>query len=60
MTERPPLLRYVIAVVIVWAAILAAMWFSGHHERFRLVATFCAGFFVGMLAMFIAVHLYRW
>jgi hypothetical protein len=59
MTENPPLMRYVIAVVIVWAVILCVTWFARYHEHFRLVAAFCAGFFPGMLAMFIAVHLYQ-
>jgi hypothetical protein len=58
MTERP-LMRYVIAVVVVWAVVLSATWFTSPHERFKLVATFCAGFFAGMLAMFIAVHLHK-
>jgi hypothetical protein len=58
MREKPPLMQYVIAVVIVWAVILCVTWFASHHERFKLVAAFCAGFFAGMLAMFIAVHFY--
>jgi hypothetical protein len=59
MTEKPPLSRYVIAVVVVWAVVLGLMWLAKDRARFNLVAAFCAGFFAGMVAMFMAVHLYR-
>jgi hypothetical protein len=54
-----PLTRYVIAVVVVWALILGAAWFTGDGARFRTLAIFCGGFFMGMLAMFIAMHIYK-
>jgi hypothetical protein len=54
-----PLTRYVIAVVVVWALILGAVWFTGDGARFRTLAIFCGGFFMGMLAMFIAMHIYK-
>ena len=57
--EKAPLARYVVAVLVVWTVILCVMWFAGDRARFRAVATFCAGFLAGMLAMFIAVHVYR-
>lgn len=58
LTTRP-LYGYVIAVLIVWMLILIGMrlWAP---DRFRTFAIFCAGFFIGMLAMYIAVHIYRW
>jgi uncharacterized membrane protein YjdF len=59
MTEKPPLSRYVIAVVVVWTVLLCATWLAKDRAHFNLVAAFCAGFLAGMLAMLIAVHLYR-
>jgi hypothetical protein len=60
MLIKPPLTRYVIAVLIVWAIILCSTWFMGGGKNFRTLALFCAGFLIGMLAMYIAVHLYTW
>ena len=51
--------RYIISVVIVWAVILIVVRFYGSPERFRTMAVFCAGFMIGMLAMWIAVHVYK-
>ena len=60
MPNKQPLIQYVIGVVVVWAIILSAMWFSGDVARFRTFACVCGGFMLGMLAMYIAVHIYRW
>jgi len=49
----------VIAVLVVWAVILAGLWFFD-RERFATYAHVCAGFFLGMCAMYTAMHLYRW
>jgi hypothetical protein len=57
---KPPLTRYVIGVLIVWAIILCSAWFMRGRKNFRTLALFCAGFLIGMLAMYIAVHLYTW
>ncbi len=51
--------QYVIAVLIVWAVILAGVWVFD-RERFATFAHVCAGFLLGMCAMYIAMHLYRW
>ena len=51
--------RYIIAVIIVWAFILVIVKFFGSAERFRTMLIFCAGFLIGMLAMWIAVHVYK-
>jgi hypothetical protein len=59
MMEKPPLIRYVVGVLVVWAVILCGTWFMSDRAHFRVLATFCAGFLAGMLAMFIAVHLYN-
>jgi hypothetical protein len=58
MSKRP-LYIYVTAAAVVWAALLCAMWFLD-PARFNTAVHICAGFFLGMLAMYIAVHFYRW
>jgi hypothetical protein len=58
--SHPPLIRYVVAVLIVWAIVLCLAWLIGGIARFKIVAVFCAGFLFGMLAMYIAVHIYAW
>jgi Kef-type K+ transport system membrane component KefB len=54
-----PLIIYIIAVAVVWAVILAFMWFSGDMARFHEFALVFYGFVIGMVAMFIAVHVYK-
>jgi len=51
--------RYIIAVVLVWAVILTVARLFGSSERFKTMSIFCAGFLIGMLAMWIAVHVYK-
>ena len=58
--NKPPLGEYVIAVAIVWAIVLCAARLLGGQARFNTFGLVCMGFFLGMLAMFIAVHLYRY
>lgn len=58
--NKRPLYVYVIAVAIVWAIILACSWAGIIWVPFHDVVTVCAGFALGMLAMYIAVHLYKW
>jgi uncharacterized membrane protein YhiD involved in acid resistance len=55
-----PLYVYVIGVAIVWAVILGVMRFLGNRTGFHTFSLICAGFALGMLAMYIAMHLYRW
>ena len=52
--KQHPLSQYVIAVLIVWAVILAGIWFFD-RERFATFAHVCAGFLLGMCAMYIAI-----
>ena len=56
--SQRPLYVYVIAVAIVWAAILSGAWFLATH--FKTLASVCGGFAIGMLAMYIAMRLYKW
>ncbi len=60
MQNKRPLYIYVIAVAIVWAVILGVAWFSGGTASFKTFSSVCGGFALGMLAMYIAVHLYKW
>ena len=57
--KRFPLIVYVIGVAVVWAVILGALWFLGDIARFQTFALVCLGFALGMLAMYIAVHVYQ-
>ena len=58
-TKRFPLTVYIIGVAVVWAVLLAVMWFLGDIARFQTFALVCLGFMLGMLAMYIAVHVYK-
>ena len=58
--NKRPLYVYVIGVAVVWVIILALSWFGVIWKPFRDVVSVCGGFWIGMLAMFIAVHLYRY
>ena len=57
--KRFPLIVYVIAVAVVWAVLLAVMWILGDIARFQTFALVCLGFALGMIAMYIAVHVYK-
>ena len=57
--KRFPLIIYVIADAVVWAILLAIMWFLGDIARFQTFALVCLGFALGMLAMYIAMHVYK-
>ena len=58
-SKRLPRIVYVIGVAVVWAVILGVMWFSGDIARFQTFALICFGFALGMLAMYIAVKVYK-
>jgi hypothetical protein len=58
--HKRPLYRYVIAVGVVWAVILGLVWYLGSTAAFHTFSPVCFGFALGMLAMYIAVHLYSW
>jgi len=57
-SHRFLLIVYVIGVAIVWAVVLVLAWFIGGPARFNALALVCLGFALGMLAMYIAVHVY--
>jgi hypothetical protein len=58
--RKRPLYVYVISAAIVWAIILGVMRYKGHIALLHASACGCAGFFFGMLAMYVAVHIYKW
>jgi len=58
--QKRPLYIYVIGVAVVWSGILALSWFAVIPTPFDNLAVLCAGFALGMLAMYIAMHLYSW
>ena len=58
-SKRTPLVVYLMGVAVVWAVVLGLAWFIGGSERLNLVAMVFFGFAVGMLAMYIAVHVYK-
>lgn len=58
--HKPPLYLYVIGVVVTWAVILGSLHFFGHTTSFTTFSLICAGFALGMISMYVAVHLYRW
>jgi len=58
-SNRSPLIVYIIGVAVVWAVLLGVLWFLGDIARFQTFALICLGFALGMLAMYIAVHVYK-
>ncbi len=59
MFPRHALSTYVAAVVIVMAALAGIRWLIGGYEEAQKLLIFGAGFLSGMIAMYIAMHLYR-
>ncbi len=57
--NKRPLYVYVLACIVVWVVLLYGVWMWG-APRFHDALGVCAGFFIGMLAMYIAAHVYRW
>ena len=58
-SNRLPLIVYIIGVAIAWAIVLGLAWFIGGPARFNTLVLVCLGFWLGMLAMYIAVHVYK-
>jgi hypothetical protein len=58
--KKYPLWLYVIGVIVVLVVVNCISWFLGGEARLHTVEIFSGGFLLGMLAMYIAVHLYRW
>ncbi len=58
--KRHPLSLYVTGVIIVLAILNGIAWFAGQGMHARNVSSFSGGFLMGMLAMYIAMHIYRY
>lgn len=58
--KKRPLNRYVIGVIVVLIIVNIISWFIGGEERAQMVSHVSIGFLLGMLAMYIAVHMYKW
>jgi len=58
--NKRPLYVYVIAVVVVLAVLNTVVRYVDPTSTFNSSITFSGGFLLGMLAMYIAVHLYIW
>jgi hypothetical protein len=53
-----PIRFYVIATIVAWVIVLTVVFFLGSGQKFHDAAIVCAGFYFGMLAMFIATNFY--
>ena len=58
--KKYPLWLYVVGVIIALVLVNYISWFLGGKAKLQTVEVFSGGFLLGMLAMYIAVHLYRW
>ncbi len=59
MFGQRTLASYVAAVVIVLAIVTGIRWLMGGYEAAAKMLIFSAGFLFGMVAMYIAMHIYR-
>ena len=60
VNKRRPLWIYVIGVIVALAIVNYISWLIGGSTRLQEVEWVSMGFLLGMLAMYIAVHLYKW
>jgi hypothetical protein len=58
--QKRPLYVYVIAVAIVLVVVNYVAWLTGGDTKLHTSELVSTGFLLGMLAMYIAVHLYTW
>ncbi len=59
MFPQRVLSSYVVAVIIVMAVVIGFRWLIGGYEAALKTLIFFAGFLCGMVAMYIALHVYR-
>lgn len=57
---KRPLWLYVVGVIIVLGIVNLIAWVIDSAAAFHTSVLVSSGFLLGMLAMYIAVHLYRW
>lgn len=58
--KKYPLYIYVIGVIVVLVIGSYISWRVGGETRLKSFELFAGGFWLGMLAMYIAMHIYRW
>ena len=49
--------RYVVGVAMAWAIVLSIAWVTGGPARLEIYALVCAGFALGMLALYIKLRI---
>jgi membrane protein YdbS with pleckstrin-like domain len=59
MFREHTLMTYVVAVVIVMAVLIGIRWLLVGYQGAEKTLVFCIGFLFGMIAMYIAMHVYR-
>ena len=59
MLRTQALSTYIVAVVIVLAAVTGIRWLIVGYPGAEKMPVFTGGFLCGMVAMYIAMHLYR-
>ena len=59
MPAQRALTGYVAAVIVVMAAVIGIRWLVAGPEQGQKTLYFGIGFFFGMIAMYIAMHVYR-
>jgi len=57
--DRSPLAKYIISVAVTWGIAVSLARVIGGPEKFHTFVLICAGFALGMVAMFIATHVYK-
>jgi len=58
--EKRPLWLYVVGVIVALAVVNYIAWLTGGDTKLHTSELVSTGFLLGMLAMYIAAHLYRW
>jgi len=58
--KKRPLWVYVIGVIVALAVVNYIAWLTGADTKLHMSELVSVGFLLGMLAMYIAVHLYQW
>lgn len=60
MRKKRSLAVYVFGVIICLISVNLIVWYTGRFEELKSVEQISVGFLLGMLAMYIAMQLYRW
>ena len=58
--KKRPLWAYVVGVIVALGIVNYIAWLTGGDAKLQTSELVSMGFLLGMLAMYIAVHLYTW